>query len=469
MNQITIPSKLVGQEFKHHNYQFSNRVISENEDEKVSNDFFWKSNEYIGEDCIGRKMDFSSIIGRPDGYLQGRLSDSGDVDYYKFSTLWYKGLNMVDKYNVDITVTLDHIPAGCDYNLILYDENGNQVGIGKDNGNGGKSVSVPNWNMNNKQYTVKVQAKDGSPVNEEEYYHLSFQTQPASKDNGAYKQMQETKAYMLSFRKKLYEGKDATEEMQALEEIRGRYDAYYAECMKNLHNDQAKEYMQNDKCSTEDKVKQLLEKMAAGENITTQEKDFITIFATAQEYDSAVAMSKLNSSIKENLFSQLEELGIDVSDGSFVINIAASGRATVSGIEDEATKAVVEDMITNDFSYKMLDVYTSASAEIYKCSNEERELWKVGIEVERFLYKATKGKISLKDITVENGKIKGLPENIDRLINKPGENQMLIEYRADILAIKNYERIQSKNFLAEFSPDFIISGGNIQLKKSVSK
>lgn len=464
MNQITIPSKLVGQEFKHHNCQFSNRVIEENEDEQISNDFFEKSNEYIGEDCLGRKMDLSSIIGRPDGYLQGKLSDNSDVDYYKFSTLWYKGLNMVDKYNVDITVTLDHIPAGCDYDLILYDENGNQVGIGKDNGNGGKSVSVPNWNMNNKEYTVKVQAKDGSPVNEEEYYHLSFQTQPASKDNGAYKQMQETKAYMLSFRKKLYEGKDATEEMQALEEIRGRYDAYYAECMKNLHNDQAKEYIQNDTYSTEDKVKQLLDKMSAGESITTQEKDFITIFATAQEYDSAMAISKLNSSIKENLFSQLEELGIDVSDESFEINITASGQATVSGIEDEAIKAIVEDIITNDFSYKMLDVYTSASAEMYKCSNEERELRKAGIEVERFLYKATKGEISLKDITVENGKIKGVPENLDKLLNRPGENQMLMEYRADILAIKNYERIQNKNILAEFSPEFMISGGNIQLK-----
>lgn len=44
MNQITIPSKLVGQEFKHYNYEFANRIIKENEDEKVSKDFFGKSN-----------------------------------------------------------------------------------------------------------------------------------------------------------------------------------------------------------------------------------------------------------------------------------------------------------------------------------------------------------------------------------------------------------------------------------------
>ena len=32
---------------------------------------------------------------------------------------------------MDITITLDHIPEGCDYEMVLYDEEGNQVGIGK--------------------------------------------------------------------------------------------------------------------------------------------------------------------------------------------------------------------------------------------------------------------------------------------------------------------------------------------------
>lgn len=42
---------------------------------------------------------------------------------------------MKETYNKDITITLDHIPEGCDYEMVLYDEEGNQVGIGKDNGN----------------------------------------------------------------------------------------------------------------------------------------------------------------------------------------------------------------------------------------------------------------------------------------------------------------------------------------------
>ena len=45
-----------------------------------------------------------------------------------------------DTYNKDITIILDHIPEGCDYEMVLYDEEGNQVGIGKENGNGGLST-----------------------------------------------------------------------------------------------------------------------------------------------------------------------------------------------------------------------------------------------------------------------------------------------------------------------------------------
>ena len=60
--------------------------------------------------------------------------------------------------------------------MVLYDEEGNQVGIGKENGNGGLSITIPNWNSDNRGYTVKVQAKNGSTVNPDAEYHLSFQT-----------------------------------------------------------------------------------------------------------------------------------------------------------------------------------------------------------------------------------------------------------------------------------------------------
>ena len=43
--------------------------------------------------------------------------------------------------------------TSCNYEMVLYDEEGNQVGIGKDNGNGGLSITIPNWNTDNRGYT----------------------------------------------------------------------------------------------------------------------------------------------------------------------------------------------------------------------------------------------------------------------------------------------------------------------------
>ena len=59
-----------------------------------------------------------------------------------------------DTYNKDITIILDHIPEGCDYEMGLYDEEGNQVVIWKENGNGGLSITIPNWNSDNRGYTA---------------------------------------------------------------------------------------------------------------------------------------------------------------------------------------------------------------------------------------------------------------------------------------------------------------------------
>ena len=224
MNHVVLHYQPIGQEFKHDAEFFKNKkVIGENQ--KVSNDYFWKSNRYIGKDWTGRDLDLTYLIDRPEGYLKGRLSDAEDVDYYEFNIIEYRIQNvlLLGKYNLDLQITLDHIPEGCDYNLVLYDSEGNQVGIGVDNGNGGKSITLPNWNLENKGYMVKVQAKDGSDVNPDEYYHLSFQTNQADKNNILAKQMEEMSEYGYALRKKLHDGQDATEEIQAFEKIRKKY------------------------------------------------------------------------------------------------------------------------------------------------------------------------------------------------------------------------------------------------------
>ena len=436
-----------------------NKVIRENE--KVSNDYYWKSNKSEDVDCFGRTLDLTTLINKPDGYLQGRLSDVDDADYYQFNIAEYRILGTVsDKRNLDITVTLDHIPEGCDYDIVLYDGDGNQVGIGRDNGNGGKSVTVPNWNLENREYTVKVLAKDGSPVNAEEYYHLSFQTKQAANDNVLRQQAKEMQEYAYALRKKLHDGGDATEEKQALQQIREKYGAYYTQQMDELHNKQAAEYLAEGEIFDESRKEELLSRMAAGGELTEQEKGLVRVFASAHEIDGAMASAKLRADISEKIFQQMEQSGVSPIP-SFEVSIGIDGKAEVKGIEDAAVKEKVEDIL-NGFSGELMDTYISINASMQGMTKQEQYILKAAMGIEAFLQKATGGNVALSDITVENGRIKGLAAPLDRLLNDPGKNQTYLDYRADILAIKDYEKMNGNGLLGGFSARYAVDGETIR-------
>ena len=436
-----------------------NKVIRENE--KVSNDYYWKSNKSEDVDCFGRALDLTTLINKPDGYLQGRLSDVDDADYYQFNIAEYRILGTVsDKRNLDITVTLDHIPEGCDYDIVLYDGDGNQVGIGRDNGNGGKSVTVPNWNLENREYTVKVLAKDGSPVNAEEYYHLSFQTKQAANDNVLRQQAKEMQEYAYALRKKLHDGGDATEEKQALQQIREKYGAYYTQQMDELHNKQAAEYLAEGEIFDESRKEELLSRMAAGGELTEQEKGLVRVFASAHEIDGAMASAKLRADISEKIFQQMEQAGVSPIP-SFEVSIGIDGKAEVEGIEDTAVKEKTENIL-NGFSGELMDIYISINASMQGMTRQEQYILKAAMGIEAFLQKATGGNVALSDITVENGRIKGLAAPLDRLLNDPGKNQTYLDYRADILAIKDYEKMNGNGLLGGFSARYAVDGETIR-------
>ncbi|EOS43262.1 prepilin peptidase dependent protein A [Lachnospiraceae bacterium JLR.KK009] len=436
-----------------------NKVIRENE--KVSNDYYWKSNKSEDVDCFGRALDLTTLINKPDGYLQGWLSDVDDADYYQFNIAEYRILGTVsDKRNLDITVILAHIPEGCDYDIVLYDGDGNQVGIGRDNGNGGKSVTVPNWNLENREYTVKVLAKDGSPVNAEEYYHLSFQTKQAANDNVLRQQAKEMQEYAYALRKKLHDGGDATEEKLALQQIREKYGAYYTQQMDELHKTQAAEYLPEGEVFDESRKEELLSRMAAGGELTEQEKGLVRVFASAHEIDGAMASAKLRTDISEKIFQQMEQSGVSPIP-SFEVSIGIDGKEEVKGIEDAAVKEKVEDIL-NGFSGELMDTYISINASMQGMTKQEQYILKATMGIEAFLQKAMGGNVALSDVTVENGRIKGLDAPLDRLLNEPGQNQTYLDYRADILAIKDYEKMNGNSLLGGFSARYAVDGETIR-------
>ena len=464
---VEMHAQLVGYDFKKKGLPTDKNIAVENS--KVSNDYFWKTNKYTDQDVFGRTLDLTALINKPDGYLKGSLSDTEDVDYYEFNITEYRALSFAkDTYNKDITITLDHIPEGCDYEMVLYDEEGNQVGIGKENGNGGLSITIPNWNSDNRGYTVKVQAKNGSTVNPDAEYHLSFQTTQADKSHGAYQEMAEVQKYEGTVRKQMKEGLTDTEEMRAIKEIRQKYKACYTEQMEKLHKEQAEEIMQGEAVPDDEQIHNLLEKKAAGGELTEQENALLNIFCTAAELDSANASAKMNTTVKDRIFADLQEAGIDISDSMFSIKIGADGQVSVDGINDNAMKQKIEDVLSK-YSDDLMDIYFSMDSEIQALSDKEKYLLQAAVDVEKFLYKATGGSVSLGDLSVENAMIHGLPKTLDDLLNNPGENLTYQDYASDIREILAYKRTQHKDIMSELNVQFIMLESTIQIKDRVSK
>ena len=459
---VEMHAQLVGYDFKKKGLPTDKNIAVENS--KVSNDYFWKTNEYTDKDVFGRTLDLTALINKPDGYLKGSLSDTQDVDYYKFNITEYRALSFAkDTYNKDITITLDHIPEGCNYEMVLYDEEGNQVGIGKDNGNGGLSITIPNWNTDNRGYTVKVQAKNGSMVNPDAEYHLSFQTTQADKSHGAYQEMAEVQKYAGTVRKQMQEGLTDTEEMRAIKEIRQKYKAYYTEQMEKLHQEQAEEVMQGGAVPDDEQIQNLLEKKATGGELTEQENALLNIFCTATELDSADASAKMNTTVKDRISADLQEVGIDISDSTFSIKIGADGQVSVDGINDNAMKQKIEDVLSK-YSDDLMDIYFSMDSEIQALSDKEKYLLQAAVDVEKFLYKATGGSASLGDLSVENATIHGLPKTLDDLLNNPGDNLTYQDYASDIQEILAYNRTQHKDIMSGLNVQFVIADGTFQIK-----
>ncbi len=460
---VEMHAQLVGYDFKKKGLPTDKNIAVENS--KVSNDYFWKTNKYTDQDEFGRTLDLTALINKLDGYLKGSLSDTEDVDYYEFNITEYRALSFAkDTYNRDITITLDHIPEGCDYEMVLYDEEGNQVGIGKENGNGGLSITIPNWNSDNRGYTVKVQAKNGSTVNPDAEYHLSFQTTQADKSHGAYQEMAEVQKYEGTVRKQMKEGLTDTEEMRAIKEIRQKYKAYYTEQMEKLHQEQAEEVMQGGAVPDDEQIQNLLEKKATGGELTEQENALLNIFCTATELDSADASAKMNTTVKDRISADLQEVGIDISDSTFSIKIGADGQVSVDGINDNAMKQKIEDVLSK-YSDDLMDIYFSMDSEIQALSDKEKYLLQAAVDVEKFLYKATGGSASLGDLSVENATIHGLPKTLDDLLNNPGDNLTYQDYASDIREILAYNRTQHKDIMSELNVQFVIADGTIQIKK----
>lgn len=444
-----ISSQFVGYDFLKR--KETQKYVEENQE--VKNDYFQCSNEYQGKDSIGRRLDLTYLLTSDDGFLSGSLSDENDADYYHFSIASFRNLNMVEKYNKDIVINLEDIPAGCQYEIILYDKEGNQVGIGMDNENGGKSICVPNWD-NSTEFYVKVFSLNGSEDNK--HYHLSFDVLESTEECGAYLQNQEKSKYLADFRYKLHAGEDYSKEKAALEAIDEKYRDNYYERMDELHKQQAKDFNING----DEDVKQLLDRYAEGKKLSEEEKKVLMVYTNAHEHDIATITRELNEKVMSAINAGLEE---DISGDTFLIQVEKNGEISVTGGIDEKIGKKIRKILGEKFSDLLWESYILISEETERMSDEECAILENYVEVESFLYRISGGKLSLDDIKVkEYGYIDGLPEKAGNMINK-GVNSTYQAYAEKIRYLKNISLDEYSSSIHQCTAKYIISNNYIRV------
>ena len=145
-----------------------------------------------------------------------------------------KVTSMTDKYSLDITITLDYIPDEYDYHLILLDKHARLLGVGKTNADGGKSITIPNWCLQDEGYTLKVQTTEGTDVISEESYHLLFRENRLHME---FMQMQKKTQFDCVVKKKLWEKNvnNRSRELSAVQ--KNRYEERYLEQMDAIYCD----------------------------------------------------------------------------------------------------------------------------------------------------------------------------------------------------------------------------------------
>ena len=221
--------------------------------------------------------------------------------------------------------------------------------------------------------------------------------------------------------------------------------------------------MQGGAVPDDEQIHNLLEKKAAGKELTEQENALLNIFCTATELDSANASAKMNTTVKDRISVDLQEAGMDISDSTFSIKIGADGQVSVDGIQDHAMKQKIENVLSK-YSDELMDIYFCTDSKIQELSDKEKYLLQAAVDVGKFLYKASGGSVSLGDLSVENTAIHGLPKTLDDLLNNPGDNLTYQDYASDIREILAYNRTQHKDIMSGLNVQFVIADGTFQIK-----
>ena len=378
-------------------------LIEKNEENK--NDSYRQRTKYDDQvDCYFSSSNLSSLIGNQDSYLEGKLNSADDVDCYAFS---YIQRALYDRMGISskITIRLKNLTEGCDYDLLVYDKDGNQIGIAQKNGDGSSEWTLPEWD-HGRDYVIRVENRNGETADAEGTYRIQITEERTQEQSGVLDQT-------------VWEDK-----------------AGYAKEVDRLHDEQYHALPEEDRYQGDESVEELLKRMASGERLSKQELEYLKIYANLHDYERAEAGDRLQNKLYPKIVDRLKQAGIDLEGKVWELEINAYGKVTISGELTEEEKEQAEKILEEEFEDQLWDTYMQASGMDSKRYNQISAYR----EISSFLQKATNGQYKWEDIYKDtdksgNVKIAGLPSKLCELLNSQESNGKYEQLRDDIFLL----------------------------------
>ena len=237
-------------------------------------------------------LDLDFLIKDETSSLKGNLSDKKDVDFYNFSIPFNRTIQ--NYFGVQIYMDM---PEGCDYDLTLYDEYGNQVGKAEWDGEGRKTLTIPNWDTNTNKYCIKIENKNGEEVSPDDYYKISFKVT----EN---KEQEKTDAIREAFGNLhgAYSRKDENwrEYLDKYNEVLMDTEKNYTKEMEKLHQKQFESLPEEKQYKGGRTVDELLQDMAEGKTLDDAETEYVKIFANLKDFEKAQQKAELKNDFSED-------------------------------------------------------------------------------------------------------------------------------------------------------------------------
>ena len=405
-------------------------------------------------------LDLDFLIKDETSSLKGNLSDKKDVDFYNFSIPFNRTIQ--NYFGVQIYMDM---PEGCDYDLTLYDEYGNQVGKAEWDGEGRKTLTIPNWDTNTNKYCIKIENKNGEEVSPDDYYKISFKVS----EN---KEQEKTDAIREAFGNLhgAYSRKDENwrEYLDKYNEVLMDTEKNYTKEMEKLHQKQFESLPEEKQYKGGRTVDELLQDMAEGKTLDDAETEYVKIFANLKDFEKAQQKAELKNDFSEDFVKDLESKGIsrDELEG-MQIKIESNGNVTVSGIEDKEVREQVQKLVEEKYSDRMYQYYTGIADSVGNLSSNTYQYATDVQEVRRYLKGVTGEDISLENLYLTpDGKIGGLPEKAANLINKTKDNAKIERIKDALINIIGHNRTSGDLGIPDFTSEFQFSNGAFSVADS---